>query len=108
MTNKKVETLLKKIEAVRKDLASIKAMRPGSLTQQQHKRGNKSWPYWQISYTYKRSKTEYIRDEFVDDIRAEIAEYKKFKLLTEKWVELSINLSKENLKIRKKQLDLEN
>ena len=107
MTNKKVETLLAKINSIKSDLGRIAEMRPGSLTQQYHKRGGKSWPYWQISYTQKRSKTEYIRDEFVAQIKSEIAEYKKYKSLTEKWVELSIKLSKEKLKIQKKELDLE-
>ena len=107
MINKKVETLLTRIKSIRTDLEQIGEMRPGSLTKQQHKRGGKSWPYWQISYTQKRSKTEYVRDEFVVQIKSEIAEYKKFKSLMEKWVELSIELSKEKLKIRKKELDLE-
>lgn len=106
MLNKKVETLLARIKSIRTDLDQIGEMRPGSLTQQLHKRGGKKWPYWQISYTQKRSKTEYIRDEFVDQLKSEIAEYKKFKSLIEKWVELSIELSKEKLKIRKKELDL--
>lgn len=107
MTNKKVETLLARIKSIRADLEQIEEMRPGSLTQQYNQRGGKRWPYWQISYTQKRSKTEYIRDEFVNQIKSEIAEYKKFKSLMEKWVELSIELSKEKIKIRKKELDLE-
>ena len=107
MTNKKVEALLTKIKSIRAALDQIGEMRPGSLTQQFHKRGGKRWPYWQISYTQKRSKTEYIRDEFVEQIRSEIVEYKKFKSMTEKWIELSIELSKERLKIRKKELEIE-
>ena len=105
MTHKKVETLLARIKSIREEMNQIGDMRPGSLTQQQHKRGGKSWPYWQISYTQKRSRTEYIRDEFVNQIKSEIAEYKKFKSLIENWIKLSIELSKEKIKIRKKELE---
>lgn len=107
MTNKKVETLLTKIKSIKRDLEQIGEMRPGSLTKQFNKRGGKSWPYWQISYTHKRSKTEYVRDEFVNQIKSEIAEYKKFKSLMENWVKLSIDLSKEKIKIRKKTMEPE-
>ena len=74
-------------------------MRPGSVTKQLHRRGQKSWPYWQISYTLKRrSRTEYVRDEFVEQIQAEVLAYKRFKLAIDKLVELNIQLSKEKNK----------
>ena len=82
MTNKKVETLLTKIEAVRNDLSRIGNMRPGSVTKQLRKRGDKEWTCWQISYTLSgTSKTEYVRDAFLEQIKSEVAEYKKFKAL---------------------------
>jgi hypothetical protein len=102
MTNKKVETLLKKITATKNELINLGDMRPGSVTKQFHKRGDKKWPYWQISYTQnKRSKTEYLKDEFVEKIQAEVATYKKFKELVEKLVKLNIEISKERLDILK-------
>lgn len=103
MGNKKVETILARIEAIKKDLNQIGNMRPGSVTKQFQKRGDQKWPYWQISYTQnKRSKTEYLRDEFVEQIKNEVMEYKKFKTLIEKLVELNILLSKEKIKLLKK------
>ena len=102
MTNKKVETLLKKISATKNELAALGDMRPGSVTKQFHKRGDKKWPYWQISYTQnQRSKTEYLKDEFVEKIKAEVATYKKFKKLIEKFVNLNVEISKERLNILK-------
>lgn len=102
MKNKKVETLLTKIDGVRKEINEIGCMRPGSVTKQFHKKGDKKWPYWQISYTQnRRSKTEYLRDEFVDQIKTEVAEYKKFRILVETLVELNVALSKEKIKILK-------
>lgn len=104
MTNKKVETLLKKINTAKTDLIAIGDMRPGSVTKQFHKRGDKKWPYWQISYTQnKRSKTEYLKDEFVEKIKAEVATYKKFKKLIEKLTNLNVELSIERLNILKAQ-----
>ena len=102
MTNKKVETLLKKIDTTKNELIALGDMRPGSVTKQFHKRGDKKWPYWQISYTQnQRSKTEYLKDEFVEKIKAEVATYKKFKKLIEKFVNLNVEISKERLNILK-------
>ena len=106
MTNKKVETLLAKIGAVRKDLSCIGNMRPGSVTKQLRKRGGKEWTCWQISYTLKgASKTEYVRDTFLEQIKSEVVEYKKFKTLNEKLVELNVTLSREKIKILKKKME---
>ena len=102
MTNKKVETLLKKIIATKVELLKIENMRPGSVTRQKHIRGEKTWPFWQISYTQNRkSKTEYLRDEFVDQIKVEVKNYKRFKSLIDKLIKFNIELSKEKLKILK-------
>jgi hypothetical protein len=105
MTNKKVETLLTKIKAVRSDLSEVGNMRPGSVTKQLRKRGDKEWFCWQISYTLNGvSKTEYVRDEFLTQIKNEVAEYKRFKNLNEKLVELNVALSKENINLLKENL----
>ena len=100
MTNNNTE----KIKLIKKELQQIGEMRPGSLTQQKRKiKGEMMWPYWQLSYTQNmKSKTEYVRDEFVEKIKEEIVEYKKFKSLMEKWVELSVELSRERMKLQKK------
>lgn len=102
-----METLLEKIQIIKLQLADIRGMRPGSLSRQLRKSGQGTKAYWQISYTYKRSKTEYVREEFVRQIQAEIAEYKKFKLLTNKWVALGIQLSKEKQKVKKIEPEME-
>jgi hypothetical protein len=84
-------------------------MRPGSLTKQFHKRGAKRWPYWQISFMHKgKSRTNYVRDQYVGIMRAEIAEYKKFKSLMEKWVALSIALSVETMKNHNSEMKKQN
>jgi hypothetical protein len=88
-----------KIEAIKNELQTIGKMRPGSLTKQFHKRGDKKWPYWQLSYMHKgKSKTNYVQAKLVPIIKEEVKEYKRFKKLMEKWIELSIILSMENMK----------
>ena len=83
-------------------MLKITEMRPGTLTEQYYKRGANRWPYSQLSYTHKgKSKTDYIRDESVKQIRKETQEYSRFKELIEEWIELSITLSKLKLQAAK-------
>jgi len=77
-------------------------MRPGSLSRQYKIPKEKVGPYWQISYTRNmRSRTDYIRQECVVDIRKEIATYKRFKRLVDHWIDLSIERSKPDMQIAK-------
>ena len=85
----------KKIEEIKQALQTIQQMRPGSLTCQYHNPKDKTGAYYQLSYTHKmKSRTEYVRSEFVPGIREEISEYKRFRVLVNQWVELAITLSK--------------
>jgi len=97
------ETRLKQIERriarIQDALTRIGPMRPGSLTRQYQNPQTKQGAYWQISYTRNmRSKTDYVRTQCVAEIRKEIATYKRFKTLTEEWVDLSIEASKLRIK----------
>jgi len=59
----------------------------------------KKGPYYQLSYTHKmRSRTEYVRPEWVDEIQRQIEIYKRFKRLIEQCVELSIDHSQTRMK----------
>jgi len=78
-------------------------MRPGSLSQQYKEPKKKSGAYWQISYTRNmRSKTEYVREDCVAEVRKEVSAYKRFKKLMDEWVDLGIEASKLRMKIAKK------
>jgi hypothetical protein len=49
--------------------------------------------YWQISYTrLMRSRTEYVRKEWVRELRRQIATHKRFKRI-DRWLDLSIEHS---------------
>jgi hypothetical protein len=101
------ETCLRHIERrigrIKDALATIGPMRPGSLTRQYKDPKGRSGSYWQISYTRAmKSHTEYVRQECVADIRRQIAAYKRFKNLTEQWIDVSIEASKLKMQIAKK------
>jgi len=89
-----------RISGIKKRLVEIGEMRPGALTYQYHKPKEKKGGYYQISYTHKmRSKTEYVRPEFVKELRSQIAAFRRFKRLVQLWSDLALEHSR--LKIKK-------
>ena len=88
MNIKEIESEISKIKT---ELMQIGLMRPGSLTCQYKNSKEKTGASWQISYTHKmKSKTDYVKMACVDQIAQQIEEYKKYRELTERWVELAI------------------
>lgn len=99
MKNNKLKKLESRIIQIKTELSKIGEMRSGSLTKQFYRRKDYVRPYWQISYTQdKKSKTEYVKNEFLKSLRKEIKEYKKFKKLTSEWLKLATEYSKEKIK----------
>ena len=104
----KLTEIEKKIKIIKKEIMNIKEMRPGSLSQQYRKsRKDESYgTYWSLNYTFhKKGHTEYIRNELVDEIETQLKNYKEFKMLTDKWIELSIEHAKEKLKNSRQKLE---
>ncbi len=84
----------RRIEKIKKALADLGDMRPGSLSTQ-----TRSWggQYGQLSYTHLgKGHTEYVPPERVKDVKRQIDNYRKFKDLTQEWVTLAIELCKLN------------
>lgn len=100
---KELIKLEKRIEKIKAKLAGIGGMRPGSLTRQ--KRGS-SGTYYQLSYTHRgKGRTEYVRPEFAQEIKKQIATYRRFKKLIDEWLDLEIERSKIKMEIEKKRED---
>ncbi len=87
-------------------------MRPGSLSEQYNVCGNptcrckdpknpqRHGPYYQISYSHKgRSTTEFVKPAMVAAARRQLRSYRRFKKLTEEWIDLSVKIAK----LRKKE-----
>ena len=104
MQAKRIEAQIEKVKA---ELLKIGEMRPGSLSQQYSScqkpgckcvdpvRPQKHGPFYQLSYSQRgKSSTQFVRPQFVPEVRKQLAAYKKFKALTEKWIALALELSK--------------
>ena len=101
MTKSRLKQIEKRIERIKSELVKIEAMRPGSLTKQYKDPRKQTGPYYQLSYTFEmRSRTEYIRNEYVRDIRRQVKLYRRHKQLNADWVSLSIEHSKLAMKLK--------
>lgn len=99
MTKTRLRRIERRIERIKSELVKIAAMRPGSLTKQYKDPHKQLGSYYQLSYTFEmRSRTEYIRKQWVSDIRRQIKHYKRYKQLNAEWVSLSIEHSKLTMK----------
>ena len=95
MSEKRMQQIERRIEGIKKALLEIGPMRPGSLTRQYKDPKQRSGAYWQISYTRQmKSRTEYVRREWVKELRRQIAAHKRFQRLVDQWIDLSIKHSK--------------
>lgn len=103
MTHKRLDKIHQRIDQIKAELAAIDDMRPGCLTRQYKDPKNQSGAYYQLSYTrQKKSRTEYVARERLHVVRREIANYKRFKALTEQWVDLSIEHSRLSMKLARR------
>jgi len=81
-------------------------MRPGTFTRQYRDPKRKIGPFHQLSYTYRmKSRTEYVRPAFISRLKKEIANFKRFKQLIQKWIEFALILSKIQTAEAKKNLE---
>ena len=100
MTNKRLDEIRQRIHQIKAELAAIDDMRPGSLTCQYKDPQNQSGAYYQLSYTRQmKSRTEYVARENLREVRREIANYKRFKALSEEWIDLGIEHSRLRMKL---------
>ena len=102
MSEKRIRQIERRIDRIKEALSHIGPMRPGSLTRQYKDPERKVGAYWQISYTRQmKSRTEYVRKEWVPEIRRQIATHKRFKRLVDQWIDLSIEHSRLTMQIAK-------
>jgi hypothetical protein len=95
MMVRRLKTIEQEIEAIKAQIGKIGVVRPGSLTRQYKDPGNQRRPYYQVSYTHRmKSKTEYVRADFLGVVRQQIRDYRKLKRLIEKWVVLGMEHSR--------------
>jgi hypothetical protein len=96
------------IKAIKKQLVEMGLMHPGSLSEQFNVCGNptcrckdpkdpqRHGPYHQLSYTWRgKSSTRFVRQESVAKMREKIANYKRLQELVKEWVDLSMELERQ-------------
>ncbi len=96
---------MRRIEAIKKQLAGIGPIHPGSLSEQYNVCGTpgccckdpvaprRHGPYYQLSYTRRgKSSTRFVRQSGIAAMRAKIANYKRFRELVNEWVDLAVDL----------------
>lgn len=98
-------SLAAKIEEVKRQIAALGEMRPGSLSTQYNVCGSpgcrckasppkKHGPYYQLSYTRKgKSGTRFVRKEDLPSIRRHLKNYSRMRALVDRWIELATRLS---------------
>ena len=105
MDTRREATLERQIEAVKRDLVALGDLRPGSLSTQFNVCGTpgcrckatppeKHGPYYQVSYTRKgKSSSKFVKKKDLPAVRKQLKNYARMKLLTERWIELAMELS---------------
>ena len=100
MSQKRIQQIERRIDRIKRALLEIGPMRPGSLTRQYKDPQHHTGAYWQISYTRRmKSRTEYVRREWVKELRRQIVTHKRFKRLVDQWIDLSIEHSRLTMRI---------
>ena len=100
MRQKRIQQIEQRVDRIKRALLEIGPMRPGSLTRPYKDPQHHTGAYWQISYTRRmKSRTEYVRREWVKDLRRQIATHKRFKSLVEQWIDLSIEHSQMTVQV---------
>jgi hypothetical protein len=101
-----IQTFNRQIQNIKKQLQNLGPMRPGTLTRQYRDPKKKIGPFHQISYTYRmKSRTEYVRPVFISKIQEQIVNFKRFKKLIQRWIDLALKLSKLQIDQAKKNLE---
>ena len=102
LSQARIRQIERRIARIKEELQAVGPMRPGSLTCQYRDPESRAGAYWQISYTrHMKSRTEYVRREWVAEIRKQIAMHKRFKCLIDQWLDLSIERSQLAIQIAK-------
>jgi hypothetical protein len=110
--DQRLRTLKAQIRGVKRELAQLEELRPGSLSRQYTVCGSagchckaspphKHGPYYHLSYTRKgRGGTRLIKKENLAAVRAAIANYARLRVLVDRWIDLATELSDLKLQLR--------
>ena len=92
-------SIKRRIKELKKEIQKLEIIRPGKITKQIRGLKEERYHYNYFSYTFQnKGYTEYIKEKYAERIIGETDDFKKFKDLSDEWIELSIKLSKLEMK----------
>ncbi len=107
-----------RIEEIKRELAGLGPLHPGSVSEQYNicgtpgchckdpKNPQKHGPYYQLSYGWRgKSSTLFVRADQVDAAREKVANYKHMQELVKEWVDLSMELERQERAAQRKHGD---
>ena len=108
----RVQQIEQQIARIKTKLARLGPLHPGSLSRQYNVCGKpgcrckarpkprRHGPYYKVSYVFQgRFTSRFVPRHQVVAVRAELANYKRLRKLTEAWIELALRLAKEKRKL---------
>jgi hypothetical protein len=102
-TRRQLET---RIERIKREIAHLDRIHPGSLSRQYNVCGNaqcrckadppeKHGPYHQVSFTWRGKNTSrFVRRDDLARVKRELRNYQRLRKLMDEWVEVTIELGK--------------
>ena len=103
----------RRIDAIKRQIAALGRLRPGTLSQQYNVCGNptcrckadpphKHGPYYQLSYTWRRkSRTHFVREQDRPQIQREVANYERLRALISDWIDAALEIARLERKHRR-------
>jgi len=102
-----VQTCQARIAQIKRQLQAFGPMRPGSISPQYRICGKpncrcvdplqprRHGPYYQLNYVYDGHKAAYyVPKQDLQEVRGELANYRKFRRLIHEWIGLTVHIAK--------------
>jgi hypothetical protein len=111
-----LESLEKRIQRLKQQIAELGDLRPGTLSQQYNVCGSpncrckadpplKHGPYYQVSFRLQgKSSSQFVREEDLLEVQQQLENYRLLRQLVDEWITLSAELS--SLRLREKRRPL--
>ena len=105
--------LEERIQSIKRKISALGDLRPGALSLQYNICGNpscrckadppvKHGPYPQVSFTWHgKSTTQFVREQDVDEVQKQLANYHNLRDLIDEWIGLALELSRLRLQQRR-------
>ncbi|MFH1314187.1 MAG: DUF6788 family protein [Candidatus Eisenbacteria bacterium] len=102
-----IDEIQKRIEAIKRELAGLGPLHPGSVSKQYNicgtpgcrckdpKRPKKHGPYYQLSYTWAgRHTTRFVRPDQLAAMTQKVENHRRLRDLVSEWIALSVELER--------------